>query len=245
MLLKKSHMSRPWLMCDFFLLQDSAPGVGEDIVDSAQQSACLSSDFPDYFHRAAPPQTKLKSIWAGWGPALIPDIHPALWATAPPPPGETLRTLSVTLRPWTSLSSAFKPRPWLFLSARAWFLAAGGPGEGRLERTCTLAFNSGCADRGRNIFCGSPDAQTLERGDCAAAVILRHSQPSRLDEFQQQLMNLSSGSCCLKVAQWLLAALPWSWSGRTAVFLPPFNPHAASPFNLPVCNGKDCQGLAI
>lgn len=71
-------MSRPWLMCDFFLLEDSAPGVGEDIVDSAQPSACLSSDFPDYFHRAnlpSPPnKIKINMIYD----ALIPDIHPAL-----------------------------------------------------------------------------------------------------------------------------------------------------------------------
>lgn len=70
MLLKKSHMSRPRLICDFFLLEDSAPGVGEDIVASAQQSACLSSDFADYFHRA--PQNKIKINMSGMRPRFNP-----------------------------------------------------------------------------------------------------------------------------------------------------------------------------
>lgn len=81
MLLKKSHVSRP--RCDFFLLEDSAPGVGEDIVASAQQSACLSSDFPDYFHRA--PQNEIKINMSGMRPRFNPR-HSSCSASHRPSP---------------------------------------------------------------------------------------------------------------------------------------------------------------
>lgn len=133
--------------------------------------------------------------------------------------GGKLWTLSVTFCLWASLNPAFKPQQWLFQSERVQILAVGRLEERRrLKRTRTLAFS-----RGRNIFCTSLDMRTHESGDFATAVILSHSQPSRFDEFQQQLMNLSSGSCCLKVARWLLApfGLKLMWSTTSSTLPPP------------------------
>lgn len=192
----------------------AAAGAEVDSKDSTQQGACLQGDFPDYFEST---QNKFKINMSamtscfnpGHSSCTVSHCHSHTWRKALDSVSDFACELHSVL-PLNLRCGYF----WVSVHN---FWQRADQRRGGAETDVHAGLQLGSADRGKNIVCTSLDVQTHESGDSATVVILRHSQPSRFDEFQQQLMNLSSGSCCLKVAWWLLAALAWSWSGRTVL----------------------------